>query len=107
MRFGALTLIGFAVFAAAVDAASARDGCGRGLAWNGRACVQDPSYQPRAAPQPARPSGWGGDLQPNQPYPNGGQRPGTILGHGEAAGCVASFSRVVEANGGTACREIP
>lgn len=31
---------------------------------------------------------------------------GAILGHGEAVGCAASFSRVVQ-GGGSVCREIP
>jgi len=48
MRFGALALIGIVALAASGDAASARDGCGRGLAWNGYACV--PYQAPRPAP---------------------------------------------------------
>lgn len=52
---------------------------------------------------------------PQVPYYGGGAHragdgyrhpQGTILGHGEAAGCAPSFSRVVS-GGGSVCREIP
>jgi hypothetical protein len=106
MRFATLALTGFAALAVCPETAAARDGCGRGLAWNGYACVPDSYYQPRA-PQPTPPPGYGGDLRPGQPQSTGGRRPGTVLGHGEAVGCVSSFSRVVEPGGGTRCVELP
>jgi hypothetical protein len=74
MRYGALTLVGLAALAASIDTASARDGCGRGRAWNGYACVPDPYYQP-----PPPPPGYGGGY-----YGGGGgyQRPGYGGGYG-------------------------
>ncbi len=50
MRLGPITLIGLATLIAAADTASARDGCGRGRAWNGYACVPDPYYAPPPPP---------------------------------------------------------
>src|SRR4051794_21902190 len=44
MRYGVFAIIGIAALAISTDTASARDGCGRGMAWNGYGCV--PAYAP-------------------------------------------------------------
>jgi hypothetical protein len=55
MRLAALALIGSIVLLAPLQPASARDGCGRGYAWNGYACVPvaaGPYYRPGYYPAP-------------------------------------------------------
>jgi hypothetical protein len=69
MRLSALSLIGITALLAAAEPASARDGCGRGNYFNGRACVQQPYYEPQQQyyePQiyQQRSYGYGGYRQP-------------------------------------------
>jgi len=60
-------------------------------------------YRPPAPAAPQVPYVGGGAHRAGDGY----RHPqGTILGHGEAVGCAASFSRVVS-GGGSVCREIP
>ncbi len=64
-----------------------------------------PGYGRGYQPPPANPGGYygGGPHRSGDGY----RHPqGTILGHGEAAGCAPSFSRVVQ-GGGSVCREVP
>jgi len=70
MRLGALGLIGIAALTASIETGSARDGCGRGLAWNGYACV--PYHQP--TPPIIGPNyrpGYGGGYDPRGYDPRG------------------------------------
>ncbi len=124
MRFAAITLIGFTTLIAAADTASARDGCGRGRAWNGYACVPDPYYAPPPPPpitgpyyRPGYGGGYGGYYEPpcdpgkhraivngnsQCVYGHGGYRQGRYHGR-YAPPCEPGKQRVI-VNGNSQCR---
>jgi hypothetical protein len=77
MRKTANTLCGaLALAAASIDVASAADGCGRGLFWNGYQCVAQgyrgppPVYREQFIPAPRYDGGRRGGYDPR--CPNGG-----------------------------------
>jgi hypothetical protein len=85
MRFSALSLIGITALLVAAEPATARDGCGRGMAWNGYACVQR-AYQAPVVQFYREPSygayGYSGGYQ-RQNVVRGGQCPrGYTIQHG-------------------------
>jgi hypothetical protein len=101
MRACALAL-GVISLIACADSALARDGCGRGMAWNGYACVPA-AYRPAPAPPPPTYYYGGRNHVLTNRY---GLPGGNIIGHGAAVGCGPSQSRIVQP-GGTACAEVP
>lgn len=105
MRRFLTVLLGCAAIAAIAEPAAARDGCGRGFAWNGYACVPmqapAPYYAPGYGPGPGYGGGYGGP--PAYGYYRGGG--GAIQGESSTGRQETWFRPYRDADGQPHCRQ--